>query len=68
MKTPTKEQIDIVSYEMWRIGYFAKKQDKLYGGSKNYWDNLMSVNMKSRLRQKAKIAITEWEKIRNSPK
>ena len=64
MTTPTKEQIEEVAFEMWKIGQFAKKQEKLYKGARYYWENLMSINMKCRLKQKARIAIETWEKIR----
>lgn len=60
MTTPTKEQIERIAFELFNSDFGLQMVQQDW----EWWNN----KTKDYYRHKAIVAITEWEKIRNSPK
>ena len=65
--TPTKEQIEHIAKVIFCTNSDKPISEMVYKGISDYWDRCLNKNTRIRYKAKAKIAITEWEKIRNSP-
>lgn len=57
MKTPTKEQIEKVAFELFNSDFGLQMIEQDW----EWWNN----KIKDYYRHKATVAILEWEKIRN---
>lgn len=68
MTTPTKEQIERIA----KLIFITKRDEPItdmeYDGLSDYWDRCLGNHTKWRYRAKAKVAIAEWEKIKEKTK